>query len=118
MQRVEMLKIAESTQLIDPAEVVVSQGVVLSAEPVLTSIGGSSRSSGRPVSAEPVLTPIGGSSRSSGLPAGMFWLLVGDSFDVGWNWNDYNALHLRIHHGTPYALTYTLVVDLPYVSCD
>ena len=47
MQRVEMLKIAESTQLIDPAEVVVSQGVVLSAEPVLTPIGGSSRSSRR-----------------------------------------------------------------------
>ena len=40
MQRVEMLKIAECTQLIDPAEVVVSQGVVLSAEPVLTPIGG------------------------------------------------------------------------------
>ncbi|XP_043228877.1 rho guanine nucleotide exchange factor 11-like isoform X14 [Amphibalanus amphitrite] len=38
MQRVEMLKIAECTQLIDPAEVVVSQGVVLSAEPVLTPI--------------------------------------------------------------------------------
>ena len=46
MQKVEMLKITEPSQLIDPAEVVVSQGVVLSAEPVLTPIGGSSRPRG------------------------------------------------------------------------
>ena len=39
MQRVEILKIAEGTPLIDPAEVVVSQGAVLTAEPVLTPLG-------------------------------------------------------------------------------
>ena len=48
MQKVEMLKITEPSQLIDPAEVVVSQGVVLSAEPVLTPIGGSSLRTERP----------------------------------------------------------------------
>ena len=39
LQRVEILKIAEGTPLIDPAEVVVSQGAVLTAEPVLTPLG-------------------------------------------------------------------------------
>jgi len=38
LQRVEILKIAEGTPLIDPAEVVVSQGAVLTAEPVLTPL--------------------------------------------------------------------------------
>lgn len=39
LQRVEILKIAEGTPLIDPTEVVVSQGAVLIAEPVLTPLG-------------------------------------------------------------------------------
>lgn len=39
LQRVEILKIAEGTPLIDPTEVVVSQGAVLTAEPVLTPLG-------------------------------------------------------------------------------
>ncbi|XP_046445840.1 uncharacterized protein LOC124195459 isoform X10 [Daphnia pulex] len=38
LQRVEILKIAEGTPLIDPTEVVVSQGAVLIAEPVLTPL--------------------------------------------------------------------------------
>ena len=38
LQRVEILKIAEGTPLIDPTEVVVSQGAVLTAEPVLTPL--------------------------------------------------------------------------------
>ena len=38
LQRVEILKIAEGTALIDPTEVVVSQGAVLTAEPVLTPL--------------------------------------------------------------------------------
>ena len=39
-QRVEILKIAEPCPLIDPSQVVVTQGEILVADPVLTPIGG------------------------------------------------------------------------------
>ena len=39
LQRVEILKIAEPCPLIDPSQVVVTQGEVLVADPVLTPIG-------------------------------------------------------------------------------
>ena len=38
-QRVEILKIAEPCPLIDPSQVVVTQGEILTADPVLTPIG-------------------------------------------------------------------------------
>lgn len=38
-QRVEILKIAEPCPLIDPSQVVVTQGEILVADPVLTPIG-------------------------------------------------------------------------------
>jgi hypothetical protein len=39
LQRVEILKIAEPCPLIDPSQVVVTQGEILVADPVLTPIG-------------------------------------------------------------------------------
>lgn len=39
MQEVQIIQIVEGPSLIQPSEVKVSQGVVLSAEPVLTPIG-------------------------------------------------------------------------------
>ena len=38
-QRVEILKIAEPCPLIDPSQVVITQGEILTADPVLTPIG-------------------------------------------------------------------------------